>query len=471
MSYPKFFVTYTVLTTEAGSNPFWHASLLMSEQTSPGDPIRVKDAIGFYSEIPSSTTNPIIKALKSLLGFKIDLQDSHGHLRKEKIRDLDKQGLKGTTFDVKKTQYDDLTTLYNKAIKDEDTAIKELNHQISKEGYTANGNMRYLREEKLAAEKKRIAEEMLAARVDLNEQDRLAAENQLAIDPALKPRLKPFHITMDITLRGFNSEKSYTCKTRALDFLLDAKIITEDEYKKFKSSPFKAAFPRCYEIPLPPIQLISTGEPKREGKKNKPFYNRSWGNNELFWTHSPRIHTVTLSVAESKFKNNQYILIKNMVKQIDKVELLLLNKIESCQTAKNEGDVARLTPQLERILKLKNNFRATTYNQTEKSLIADLADAERGLNIARMALTPDKINYTFLNRALENISLRYALLGLLTVTLVATWIVGVAGVALTVGASMFASYHFFKAINREIELSKRYAHYAGFNQPLMAATT
>ncbi len=469
MSYPKYFVTYTVLTTEAGFNPFWHASLLMSEQANQGAHIQVKDAVGFYSELPSSTTNPIIKTLKKILGFRIDLQDSHGHLRQEKIREIDKRGLKGISFEVTENQYSDLKNRYTRAIQDENTAILELNEQLNKEGYPADGHTRFLREQDLAAQKKRAAEEALAARIDLTPEERQAEELTLAKDPNIQPRLRPFHITMDVTRSGFNSTQSYTCKTRVLDFLYDSEIINKEDYDKFLSSPSKAAFPRCYAVPLLPIQLVSTGKTtpatvtNAEGRTKK-FYNRSWGKNEIFWSQSPPLYSSdTSNILPTRYKNNN-VLIADMLKQIDTVEQLLLKKIDQSKAAGNNGDIQRITLQLTHVQSAKEKFKANDYNQTQLSLTARLKFARKAVNTAHIALTPHKINYTFLDRALHNVALRYALLGLLTVALVAATITGLPGVAITVGASLFSGYNFFKAIQTEIEVSERNYDYAPFCQ-------
>lgn len=143
MSYPKYIVTYTVMTEEAGANPFWHASVLMSEQTDENAPIEVKHAFGFYSTYPSSTTNPIIKFLKNLLGFKIDLQDSHGHLENEKLRYLDAQGLRGISIEVSEDKYTVLLESFQNARRLEQEAIKEYNGLLTKEGMPVNGHTRF----------------------------------------------------------------------------------------------------------------------------------------------------------------------------------------------------------------------------------------------------------------------------------------------------------------------------------------
>lgn len=467
MSYPRYFVTYAVQTTEAGSNPFWHTSLLMSEQTSPDKPIQVKDAIGFYSELPSSTTNPILKNLKSLLGFKIDLQSSHGHLRKEKIREIDKRGIKGISFEVTAEQYSDLIARYTRAIEDENTAIAELNEQLTKEGYPADGHTRYLKEQDIAAQKKRAAEEALAARTDLSPEERKIEELNLEKDPNLQPRLRPFHITMDVTRSGFDSSQSYTCKTRVLDFLYDSKIIQDEDYDKFLNGRSKAAFPRCYAVTLLPIQLISTGKPtaavvKTAGGKERTFYNRTWEKNEIFWSQTPPLYKSSDSSVQSTFYTNNYVLIKDMLIQIDEIERLLLCKIDESRQAGNSGDAGRLTQHLEHVQTVKERFKATNYNQTKPSLESRLKFAQKAVNAAHIALAPYKMNYTFLDRALHNVALHHAILGLLTVALVAATITGLTGVALAVSITAFSGYKFFKAIQTEIELSERYYDYAPF---------
>ncbi len=49
MSFPKHYVTYCVMNTEAGANPFGHASLIFSRQETETSPIEVLNGVGFYS--------------------------------------------------------------------------------------------------------------------------------------------------------------------------------------------------------------------------------------------------------------------------------------------------------------------------------------------------------------------------------------------------------------------------------------
>jgi len=268
--YPKYFVTYAVTNKEAESNIFGHASLIMSEQKSKAKPIEVIDAIGFYSNVKeSSTQDRVIQTLKKWLGFKMDLQSVHGHIEHEQLRFLDGPGIEGITFETEKNKFAQLIELYTKAISDEETTIKERNKQIE-------------------------TDPIFGGTLPENAHSRKLLENALAKQEDREPLLKNFHVTMkfnwNIRKFGYTTENSYTCKTRALAFLHDTKIINDDIRSKIYGGQFKFAFPRFSELPLTPIQLVSTGELKAfeipDGKKSqkqkkntellKTVYSRAW---------------------------------------------------------------------------------------------------------------------------------------------------------------------------------------------------
>ncbi len=444
MPYPKYVVTYTVLTDEAGSNPFWHSSTLMSEQTDENAPIEVKHAFGFYSTYPSSTTNPIIKFLKDLLGFKIDLQDSHGHLETEKLRYLDGQGVRGVSFDVSEEKYHALLTGLQNARRLEQEAIGEYDELLRAEGMPVNGHTRWMKEKQFVSEQKH------------------------------EQRLFPFHIDWGFSWSfedfGFFTNQSYTCKSRALDLLRAADIIDDEFVANILGSPAAHAFPRYSSMHLPPIQFVSTGERAPEERtdstgKRKVHYNRSWENNRLFWAHTPRMHPVDTTSDELQEQDDEYNLVRNMSKQIDEVELLLLRKIASYQRDQNAGQhFQRCRTQLQRVMQIKESLKTNNSNQLDSSSLASrLFFAEKTLNTARMTLTPEKMDYNFLDRAIENIALRDALLGLIAIIAAASLLTGVAAIAVSVTASVYSTYKFYKAVQTELETVGMMSDYNEFH--------
>ncbi len=436
MSFPKYFITYTIMTEEAGANPFWHVSLLLSVQEAENKPVEVKDAFGFYSTFPSSTTNDFIKSLKTMLGFKVDLQDSHGHLEQEKMRFLNGQGLKGLSFEVEQTKYEALIREYNKAKKREEKAIKEYNKILIERGKKPNGHTRWLLEQEM-----------------------------LRNNPKQKQRLYPFHIEVGFNLNydqfGFTTEASATCKSRALNLLRKTKIIDDDLYKQLSGDTRTGSCPRCGDVVIPDIQLISTGRPKKE----KKFFNHVWKRNHLYWTHHPRVYTPTVPERELTFQNKQYQVINNICKRMNDVELALTQKIAAYKKEGKKGiHYQQCNIQRERINQIKKQFKANDYNQSWNSLISRVVFAEKLVNTAHMTLNADKVNYSFLQRAIENISLRYAMLGLLLVIASPLLLTGAVGLAATVAANCFTGLQFYKAIQTEIKDRTMRNHYQEYQE-------
>src|SRR5580704_14889309 len=225
MGFPKYYVTYCVSDTDAGANPFGHASLIFSRQENEVSPIEVLDGLGFYSQ-PSSTTNPIMKGVKYLLNLNVDLQDGHGILKQELMRDLDSDGLRGISFEANQQQFEAIRHNYQQLIKTEREVIEELNAELINQGIEPNGHTRYIAEKAKAQ-----------------------AEGRM-------PRLKPFHITMKLTMDGFDSSDSFTCKDYSLELLSLHNIIPQDIRDELISNRATTAFPVCSSLYLPPIRLI-----------------------------------------------------------------------------------------------------------------------------------------------------------------------------------------------------------------------
>lgn len=265
-TYPKYFVTYTVMNKEAEANLFGHASLIMSVQQSVVAPIEVIDAVGFYSSVKEpSTQDRIIRSLKKWLGFRMDLQAVHGHIEHEQLRFLDGPGIQGISFQTSEEKFNQLVRAYTNAIINEEITSKKRNKQIK-------------------------VDPMLGGTLAQNAHVRNVLENAQAMQEDRDPLFNDFHVTAqwsrNIRKPGLTTENSYTCKTRALAFLHDAGIINDDIRKKIYGGQFKFAFPRFSGLPLTPIQLVSTGElqpfviPAQKQKKKseslKTVYSRAW---------------------------------------------------------------------------------------------------------------------------------------------------------------------------------------------------
>lgn len=432
MSSPKYFVTYMLTTDEAGANPFWHSSLLMSEQSDENAQIEVQHAFGFYSTYPSSTTNPIIKFLKNMLGFKIDLQDSHGHLETEKIRYLDGEGLRGISFEVSIKKYQQLLTDYQRAKQLEQEAIHDHTLSLLAKELPINGHTIWLEEQQWVRE-------------------------------GHAPRLFAFHIdwTLSLNCETFGlciSPEASTCKTRAIQFLVDAGIIDD----RFVTDVLgKHELPRWGKIDLPPLHFITSGERVREEKtrrdgQTKVYYNRSWENgNRLFWAHAPFIYSnESASTQTSPEQDSEYRLVGNILKRINELEPLLLKKMDAHQV--DERYYQQCEAQIERLLQIKALLQVNNHSQL------DPHTAFKILNVAQMTLTPEKINYTFLDRAIENIALQHALLGLISIVATASLMSGAAAIAITVCATAYSGSKLYLAIQTELKIIEMMADYNEF---------
>ena len=332
MSYPKYYVTYCVMDTEAGANPFGHSCLILSTQAEEFGPITVTNSMGFYSQ-PSTTKNPFMKGIKYLLGLNIDLQDGHGEIRQEKMRDIDSNGLHGKSFDITKEQFDKLNDLYNTEQAEEQAAIKQTEDELLAAKREPNGYTRFITEKKLAALEHR------------------------------KPRLRPFHVELNLTSHGLDSSKSHSCKMRVLDLLQEAEVIDESVRKELEGGLAKRAFPRFSQKPLLPIRLVSTGDPTRDESKSsgRVFYNRTWkGGNQLFFASTLHLAQEPIpSRKEQIAENHAFQSIKNVLTHIRQVENALRRAID---TTRDRTRKATLQVQLSRIQRLYDSFTVSYEN-------------------------------------------------------------------------------------------------------------
>lgn len=428
MSFPKFYVTYAVMDADAGANPFGHSFLLFSKQENEHSPVEVLDSIGYYSQ-PSTTTNPIIKKIKSILRLESDLQDGHGALRQEAIRYLNGNGLRGLSFPLTQEQVTRLQANYKGCMEKEQEAINELNAELTAQGIPATGYTRHIAEQEKAQREQR------------------------------KPRLRPFHLTMQVTMHGFDSSASYTCKHRALEFLLEENIIDKALHAQLTDSNAKHAFPRYHAIDLPPIRLITLGEPgeAQRSKKGQVFHNHVWGKNQLHWA------TAILNQED----NRDYDELKSILNRITKMEKALYQIIDNPSDFTIE-ELHQIKIQLNRVQNLTFLFNKASLNQGPK-LQEHLAKAEQVFNTATLAMEPQKINASFLLRAYSSIAAQSSLVGLLITALsVALWLitppVGLVLGALSGVATGLSLYRFYK---EEAEFAKMKSDYNEISSPTL----
>ena len=374
--------------TEAGANPFGHSCLIFSQQDSETSPVEVIDSVGFYSQ-PSTTSNPFLKGIKQVIGLNVDLQDGHGILKQETIRNLDGNGLHGISFAVTAEQFLAIRQDYQQIMKTEEEVINELNLELARQGIEANGHTRYILEKTKATAEGRA------------------------------PRLKPFHFTMKLTMNGLDSSESYTCKDHSLELLTQHHIIPEEIHNQLISNRATTAFPRFSSIFLPPIRLISTGEPQQTISRSTGavYYNREWGTNSLYWGTSIQA-TESRALEEDKI-DPTYDWLADVMFRINHMERLLRHRINEIEEeAQPDTEHLRLLKlQLIRVQNLPFLFRNTNENQIPAFFNAKLLKVDQVLDIARLSMNPEKLNYSFMLRAYESILFLNALLGVLAMAL------------------------------------------------------
>jgi hypothetical protein len=237
MSYPKFIISYAVMDSSSGANPLGHSTILCFEQSRDDVAPKLIDAYGSYSQA-SSTTNLLIKSIKSLLGIKYDLQGTHSVLKKENIWTLNQGGINALHFEVTEETFSKFREDLEQQIKTQTNVIQELNRELESKGLELNGANRY----KLEMKK----------------------------NPHY-PRLKPFHISSN-----FDAKDSFICKSFALELLHSHEIINDQTKQQLLGSRFASAFPINTNVKLSPVYLASTNGSCLQTVKNKNIYSYDW---------------------------------------------------------------------------------------------------------------------------------------------------------------------------------------------------
>jgi len=190
----KYFVTYGLMSTLLGSNPFWHTFLILSTQAKASEPIEVKKAWSF-NPAPMVQSDSLVTKLKKILGFNFDLQGNYGMWKTEKLRYFDwGVGLHGITFEITQVQYLLLQKLYIERLTQQEQAISEAKTKLSAFLNDPNSIEIYQEEIRLSYEEKR------------------------------QPRLHPFQFQISINWDGMSLEGSNTCKTMAIQLLREINI-------------------------------------------------------------------------------------------------------------------------------------------------------------------------------------------------------------------------------------------------------
>ena len=173
--------------------------------------------------------------------------------------------------------------------------------------------------------------------------------------------------------------------------------------------------------------------------------NRIWGDaTKLYWATSPDYPSTK---QERQCHMQEYQAIKKILSREQHIELKLRKELMTLQgpslSPKIKQRVQQLEDQVTQLEQLKQLFQTNDKTPLPKKLML----AEKTLNIATIALTPHRMNYSFLLRAYHSAAMRNALLGLLCCMLLSSSITNpIAALFLTTTALLTGQqiYRFFK---------------------------
>ena len=404
MAYPKYFVTYCVMTPEAEANILGHASLLLCRVNSEEEPVEVFNSYGFYSQ-PSTTTwySPLTYILKKLLSLTIDVQNTHGVLNLEEMRYLDRGiGLIGFPIEVSAEQLQNLDSLCQSEIALQTSVIKELNNLLRNEGKDANGANRYAREIDLAKEENR------------------------------QPRLYPFHFKLELGQSSWlSTHGSYTCKSRAIDFLREIGI-SEAVLSQLSQSEISEGIPRLGITGKSKLLLYSEGKQQlyvKSRDKSRHFF-KQWPKNDhdpegakLYFALPPK-EMLGIDMLDDEMRST----LESVVSELLVAERALLHSTHSERFAEKKLTAVRG-------LRLSYSAFSTIATYEDKTkLIEKLEQAREALLISSDLLYADSLPAYFVLQCYQLLSETCIILGLLAIVGSVTLLNGVTMVA-TVGAS------------------------------------
>jgi len=378
-----------------------------------------------------------------MIDLEIDLSGGHGELRREKMRHIDGNGIHGLTFDISEEKFNQLLKLFEERMAAEKAAIQETNEYYRRYGIEPNG------------------------------QNRLIIEKSWADTDGREPRLKPFDINLEFTTTGLDSRKSHDCKNYALEFLFETKIIDAETRDKILGNNFTHGLPRFNGLSTNPLRLVSTGEPYSYSPTSElTKYSRSWENkNKLFWATLPIF--ISSSKADVTKNNRQQMTIKKVLTQARSLEAKLLHKINDIEVKTSKRQSTRnvegfdqrkivLERQLSRVQSIYDLFKNADENNIDSNLNRKLLETENIFNVATLSLQPKKVDYSFMLRAYESISIRYAVLSLLGLMVASAFITTPVGAVIATTSALYAGnkiYNFFKEDLKFIKMRTDYNYF------------
>jgi hypothetical protein len=407
-NWPKYFVSYCVMDMDAGANPFGHSCLIFSTQHHEHAPIRAINSYGYYSQANSST-NPVVSFIKRMLGLNVDLQDGHGVLKQEDMRYLEGAGLKATSFQVSKLQFEEMLQSISTNIEEEQSAIEEANRALEQLNLPKTGETRLNHELALSREEGRPS------------------------------RLNKFHLTIDY---HFSTAQSYTCKTRAIDLLRQHEVINDEQALMLKGDGFSFAFPRSSTVGLNELRTVSCG--RRHLSSNGLFYNHYWDKNTLYWTTPLIMFQQELNDDEKLNALTTYQRLNSCLKQKDELTQKLY---QARQTTQMEWRKLQLDTVIEKLEKASYQLSCIERNQDHAHLEQTTRDLKKLINYSKYIFRLPHAN-SLLNRFSEHYTSKIMLGLITTVGVVAflapsSWFL-VMAYSLTLFHAAYTSYQFYQ---------------------------
>lgn len=304
----KYVVTYCASDREAGSNPLWHSSILLSKLDEEKKLLEVIDNWGFYGVPTTQRDNSWSSRLKIKIGLDVDLKGNHGILRHEELRFLDLgRGLHGVSFELTKEQFELLQTKCQEMVRDQNAAISEV---VDTQGLAGKPQ-----------EKTRIyAHEHLSTLI-------YSLEKLKAEQNKREPRLKPFELILSWGLTGPGLHHSYTCKSQVLALL--SHVLSPEQIDRLTEGGKHPTIPR-YSGPMESFSLHSTG-PLRQHKKasGEVVHYRDFKDHDvkLYWTVPPQElealsqDTIDLFQIDDEYCDE----VKKLVRRLQHLEWFLRN--------------------------------------------------------------------------------------------------------------------------------------------------
>jgi hypothetical protein len=327
MSNPRYFIAYSYFTPEAGMNPLGHSSLLFCKMSSEEAPIEVVNSFGFYSQ-PNTTDwlTPISYLFKKTFNVEVDLQHTHGILQQEELQYIDRGvGAFGNCFDVRQDKFEEILLACELEIKTQYQVMAELDKLLAIEKKALSGANRYQKELQLAQQEGR------------------------------QPRLYPFHFELSFNGWELSTEKSHTCKNRALDILAHHNVAIE-QLSQLRSTPFGQSLPRAgHAMDSERLSLFSMGAYMRdpEAPAHQPNFFKAWRISEdkiqskpaqLFFSLPPQSFLESIDPQILPTEKRQSL--EDLIARLQISERLIVN---SCQPERFSEEKRVLIKKLQRL--------------------------------------------------------------------------------------------------------------------------